>query len=178
MKSLLIFFLVVLVATLKVEGKRCSPIICPSFEYDDNTTFDTLFLNYYLNESLPEDGSCLNGDQKHIIVGDQVGLPDKKRCVCVSSEVPDVFGVLSECCPGQQECPRLVEYYTKEKISDLYKRQGRLFIGLGITDGCCPKGLKKYYAETKHSGVDKRLCYCDPTKDEIIIHEGLPPADC
>lgn len=168
----LIVFLVAIVSIS--HGKKCSLVICPNFEFDMEETYDELSLNYF-RQDLPQDGSCLEGTEKYIVHGKFFGYPGQTRCTCVSKDGPDILGDVIECCPGVPECPRTVPYYREEKLKDIYMRMGATYIKKGITDGCCPAGFRKFFVEPMFSGVDKRLCYCDPPSDQIIVFDGLPP---
>jgi hypothetical protein len=172
-----IFAVFVIVTISTSKARKCSPVVCPFYTYSMDESLHEISQRYF-NQKLPQNGICPKGFRKSMIDGKFFGHPGETRCTCVPEEGPDNVGeFVAEpllCVPGLQQCPKTVPYFKDEKLIDIYKRMGAMYIKKGITDGCCPKGFTKFFLDPVLTGVDKRLCYCDLPPDKIVVHEGSP----
>jgi hypothetical protein len=167
------FCVLISLISLSKARKTCSDVICPDYEISlDKTVFE--ISKSYFERDLPENGICLDGKDKNIAYGHFFGYPGKTRCACVPGDGPDAVAEFMECVPGVPQCPKSIDVYQDETLGDYYKRMGATYKKEGITDGCCPKGFKKWIVDPSVTGADHKLCYCEPANDKISVFEGKP----
>jgi hypothetical protein len=152
--------------------------MCPTYKYNYNRTLGEVNTEYFENENLPENGSCLDGQLKQIWYGNARGYPGKNRCVCLPNDGNRVFNDnVKVCASGDVQCPISPPFYFGENNKMRLKRIGRMFIKKGITEGCCPAGQTQSFLNQTLTGVDKTLCICHPPDDKLVFFEGLPKED-
>jgi hypothetical protein len=163
----IILVLIVLIAAAEAR-KLCSPVVCPPFVWDLSQSINGLIKNG-MTMDIDGSGLCPKGAVRY-------GSPS--RCVCFPpSCTPDVKAVPQVCAAGESpQCPNGLPFFRDEPLGDWYKRMGAMFIENAVADGCCPDRHIKYYIDSEHTGVNKRLCYCDIPLDQYVVNEGLPDA--
>lgn len=152
--------------------KRCSTVVCPDFEFDYDSTMTQIYSKYFEKDS-PQSGVCSEDKEAVIAEGKFFGYPGQ-RCVCFPRLGADEAFGYSECCSGDQKCPISVSLYKEETLGEYYAHLGALVKKAGIADGCCPTGYKKWFLHPEITGADRKLCYCYPPADKVVVREGKP----
>lgn len=170
-------FLIFVILTSSIcEGKKkCSNIICPNSYILPNDTIATAYLRYIDNENYPESGICLDGKAICRIYGKDWGKPGVNRCACV--EVNGFSEVVenTECAEGVPRCHPMIPIYKNEAVGDFYKRFGQTYKNNVVSNGCCPPNFVKSLLHPLLTGLNRKLCYCEPLPGKIVFNEGSVP---
>jgi hypothetical protein len=164
LKITFLAFVVITLTACDAHKIKCSQI-CPRWEYGPDELMGDALGKYFKVDG-PEDGICVDGLLKFILLGSQFATSDVNRCICVPS-LPSQYKLTCE--PDLPVCKRMILGYADELASRYWLRHGE--VGDKYTpDGCCPPGQFRYILPPSITGYKGNICHCSGPQLDI---EGI-----